>query len=218
MTQKLLDRELAGRLLSKKLEDYADSNSVVFGIPRGGVCVAAEISQALALPLEAIFCRRINHPADHHRSIGSVSTKDVCIHNCSHTIPQDYIAHQIALLRNAVGYEREYFYGGRTPAAVHYKTVILATDVLATSDSILACIRELKRQEPLKLIVAVPVVSAEAARIIRSEADDIVYLRIEPFIRSAKDYYIHFPDITDEKVKELLESGKKYSGSSYQFF
>jgi putative phosphoribosyl transferase len=211
MRQIILDRELSGRLLSKMLESHVDSNSVVFGIPTGGVCVAAEISEMFSLPLEVISCRPIKHPADPSLTIGSVSVKDVLIHDCSHSIPQDYIAHQIAMLRNVVCCEQNRYYGKRQPSPVRYKTVILVDDILETSDAVLACVHEIKKQQPLKLIVAAPVVSAEAARTLRGEVDQLMFLRMERSISSGKDYFIHFPEVTEEKVKRLLKSAQKFS-------
>lgn len=210
MRQKILDRELAGRLLGNKLESLVDSNSVVFGIPPGGACVAAEISEMFSLPLEVISCRQMKHPADPARAIGSVSVKDVLIHDCSHSIPQDYIAHQIAMLRNVVRFEQKRYYGDRQPGSVRYKTVILVDDILETSDAILACVHEIKKQQPLKLIIAAPVVSGEAARTLRSEVDHIIFLRMERSITSGKDYFIHFPEITEGKVEQLLRSARKF--------
>lgn len=216
MGQMILDRELAGRLLCNKLESHVDSNTVVFGIPPGGACVAAEISAMFSLPMEVIFCREIKHPADPARTIGSVSVKDVLIHDCSHSIPQDYIAHQIAMLRNVVRYEQNRYYGGRQPASVRYKTVIMVDDILESSDALLACVHEIKKQQPLKLIVAAPVVSVEAARTLRGEVDHIIFLRMEHTITSGKDYFIHLPEVTEEKVKQLLESTRKFSPAIFE--
>lgn len=210
MRQKFLDRELAGRLLCNKLESHIDSNSVVFAVPPGGACVGAEISETFSLPLEVISCRQIKHPGDPARSIGSVSMKDVLIQDCSHTIPQDYVAHQLAMLRHVVRYEHSRYYIGREPDSVRYKTVILVNDILGSGDAVLACVHEIKKQQPLKLIIAAPVISAEAARTLRSEVDRVIFLRMERFVNAGKDYFIHFPEITEEKVKQLLKSALKF--------
>lgn len=210
MRQRILDRELAGRLLSNKLESLIDANSIVLGIPPGGACVAAEVSEMFSIPLDVISCRPIKHPADAARTIGSVSVKDVLIHDCSHSIPQDYIAHQIAMLRSVVRYEQNRYYGERQPIDVRYKTVILVDDILETSDEVLACVHEIRKQQPLKLIIAAPVVSWEAARTLRDEVDHIIFLRMERTINPREEYFIHFPEITEEKVKQILKSARKF--------
>jgi predicted phosphoribosyltransferase len=208
MSALLQDREQAGRLLSQKLDSYRN-NAVVVGIPHGGVCVAFAIAEALSLSLEVLPCRRIKHPADSNKAIGSVSVSEAFIHDFSQCIPQDYIYHQIALLRNALQHEHHQYYRNRRPPSFLYKTVILVDDILEVSDTMLACLRDIKKQKPLKVIVAVPVVTAEAARIIRAEADEFVFLQMETSTRPAKDHFENFPRVDEREVRELLELSRK---------
>ena len=51
------DRADAGRELAALLEDRRGTDAVVFGIPRGGVVVAAEVARLLDLPLAAVLPR-----------------------------------------------------------------------------------------------------------------------------------------------------------------
>jgi putative phosphoribosyl transferase len=211
METQLQDREQAGVLLSKKLAMYNNTDAVVVGIPHGGVCVAAAIANMLSLKLEVIPCRKIKHPGDNRKNIGSIGVDEVFIHDCPYTIPQDYIAHQIALLRSAIAFENKNYYGKAKPGSFRNKVVILVDDVLWSSDTIMACLRGIKKQSPLKIIVAVPVVDAEAARVIRAEADDLYFLKMENTIGSPSDHFIHFPKIDESKVIELFKSSKKKS-------
>jgi putative phosphoribosyl transferase len=206
---RLQDRKEAGVLLSKKLAAYKDSDAVVVGIPHGGVCVASVIADTLSLTLEVMPCRQIKNPGDGKNNIGSVSVGDVFMHDCPYTIPQDYIFHQIVLLRNAVAFENKSYYGNGEPASLRFRTVILVDDVLKSSDTMMACLRGIKKQNPLKVIVAVPFISAEAARIISAEADDLVFLDLKHSIELASDYFIDFPKIDEVKVKELLLASRK---------
>jgi putative phosphoribosyl transferase len=208
---RLQDREEAGHLLSEKLSAYKNANAVVVGISRGGICVASVIADALFLPLDVILCREIKHPANNNKNIGAVSAAAVFLAESSQTIPQDYIYHQILLLRNAMAHESNVYHGVDNPASLQYKTVILVIDVLRSSETMMACMREIKRQMPLKLIVAVPLVTAEAARVVGAEADNILFLKMEPSIESPRDYFVDFPTITEEKVIELLRSSREKS-------
>lgn len=57
------DRRDAGRRLSERLLSYRGTpRTVVVGLPRGGVVVAAEIAEALGLPLESLTARGIGLP------------------------------------------------------------------------------------------------------------------------------------------------------------
>jgi putative phosphoribosyl transferase len=202
------DRESAGVLLANKLQEYKNTNAVVVGVPHGGVCVASAIARILSLPLEIMPCTNIKDPADKRKSIGSVSPREVMMHECSYDIPQDYIAHQIALLRSAVSYKQALYYKNTSPGSLKYKTVILVDDILQSSEMITVCLREIKREKPLKIIVAVPVVSAEAARVAAAESDGIEFLRIEATLDSGDHYFSDFKKIDDSRVNILLERSR----------
>ncbi len=212
MDSLLQDRAQAGKLLSNKLSNYKNGNAVVVGIPHGGVCVAYSVAEALSLPMEILPCRGIKHPADHKKVIGSVSVNEVLIHDVPQNIPQDYIYHQIELIRSALRYEHHQYYGSSYPSSFLYKTVIVVDDVLHSSDSILACVRGIRKQRPLKIVVAVPVVAAEAARTVQAEVDEFIFLQMESVINSGKDYYENFPNVDARQVKELLEQSRKTVG------
>ncbi|HEY0653025.1 MAG TPA: phosphoribosyltransferase family protein [Chryseosolibacter sp.] len=203
------NREEAGYQLSQALSEYRNTNSTVVGVPHGGVSVASVIAEALSLPLEVMPCRKIKHPADPKKSIGSVSESEVYVHDCSHTIPQDYVYHQIVLLRNGMSAERKKYYGPEKPQSLRYRTVILVDDILSTSDTILACLRDIRKQNPLKVVVAVPIVGAEAARVVSTEADDLKFIKMEPALASPHEYFAAYPRVNDEEVKALLHSCRK---------
>jgi predicted phosphoribosyltransferase len=205
------NREETGYLLSKALAEYKNSNAVVVGIPHGGVCVASVIADILSLPLEIMPCRKIKDPADSERTIGSVSVNDVFIHDNGHAIPQDYISHQIVILRNSISNELKRYYGSATRQSFQYLTVIVVDDILSSSDTVMACLRSIKKQSPLKIVVAVPIVAAEAARIVSAEADDFKFIKMEPTLHSPNKYFSEFSKIDETKVKTLFETSRKKS-------
>lgn len=135
------DRTQAGKLLGKKLEDYKDGIAVVIGVPHGGVCVAYALAEDLNLQLEIMPCRKMKHPADSAKNIGSVSIDEAFIHDCPHTIPQDYICHQVALLRSAIQAENKFYYGNRNPVSLLYKTVILGSSYSMVASMMFLCYR-----------------------------------------------------------------------------
>ena len=201
-------RKEAGLLLSRRLMEYRNSNSIVVGIPHGGVCVASAIAQALSLPLEVMPCRKIKDPGDSLHDIGSVSAHEVFVHDCARTIPQDYINHQIILLKNAIASESKKYYGETRTSSFFNRTVILVDDLVRSSDSMIACLREIGNAHPLKVVVAVPVISEQAMKAIRNEADDVIFLRIASSIQSAKDYFLQYPRIDAEAVSEILRASR----------
>lgn len=203
------DRREAGYLLSEKLARYKNTNAVVVGIPNSGVCVAATVAEALSLPLEVMPCREIKHPAIKGESIGAVSEHEVFIHEHSYSIPQHYIYHQVILLRAAIAFEKNEIYKDRQQGSFRNKTVILVDDMLRSYEMMLVCLRDIKKQGPLKIVIAVPVAGAKAARIVGTEADDIHFLKMATSIDLPFDHYRYFPRVDKPQIRDLLTSFKE---------
>jgi predicted phosphoribosyltransferase len=203
------NREEAGRLLSKKLQSYVSHNTVVVGIPSGGVCVAAAVAHDLSLPLEVCPCLAIKHPSRSNETVGSVSIDEVYLHNQAHDIPQSYFHHQLTMLRGLIQMDYQYYYGKSTPASFQYKTVILVDDVIESVDSIMACLRSIQKQRPVKIIIAIPFVRAEIARLLRTEADDIVFLQMKNSGFSGMDFFDNFPEVDRERVRLLMNQSRQ---------
>ena len=204
-----VNRESAGIMLAQNLKGLDHANAIVVGIPHGGVCVAAKVAERLHLPLEVIMCRKINDPSDKSKTIGSVSANDVILHDVARSIPQDYVYFQTIRLRNEIKYENDFYYGSEPTLDLEYKTVIIVDDILISADTLLGAIQEVRKRRALRVVVAVPFVQAEAARIIQSETDDLVFLRMQQHIHSPHEYYKEFPEVEEWTVRKLLEGSKK---------
>ncbi|HEX8040690.1 MAG TPA: phosphoribosyltransferase family protein [Chryseosolibacter sp.] len=204
MKTRLENREQAGLMLSHKLKSYRRTDTVILGIPHGGVLVAAVIASELEVPLQILPCRRIKHPADETRCLGCVCPDEVFTPDLTYGIPQSYISHQVALHRAALRSDHDFYNGDTQATALRGKTVILVDDILKSGESVIACLRSIQKQKPLKVVLAIPVVSVEAAYVVGAMAE-LVFLRMEPAIRSGKDHYVDFPDIDDNRVKQLFE-------------
>lgn len=209
-------REEAGRQLTQKLESYRGSDAVVVGIPYGGVVVAATLAEELGLPLDVVLCRKIQHPGNHKKTIGSVAASEVFVQDCSRTIPQDYIYHQVILLRNAIRYERDLYRSGRPRKSLRGRTVIVVDEMLRSCDSIVACLLEITAQQPRNVIVAAPVVTAEAANSVRRQVDDLIFLRRVAPNGPVSDYFTEFPDVDRESVKALLAAADTRMGTGHE--
>jgi putative phosphoribosyl transferase len=198
------DRIEAGHLLSQRLKGFDKSNTVVVGIPNGGVKVAAAIASELSLPLEVLPCRKIKHPADSSRSIGAVSMEEAFVHANSHNIPQDYIYHQLVMLRHSMSNELSFYYGTSAPRSLKGKIVVLADDIMKSGDSMMVSIRNIRRQEPARIIAAVPIVTELAMRSLRDEVDEFLFLRTGYGLHTGHDVYEEFPRVHSDEVKDIL--------------
>src|SRR5580704_12619412 len=68
------DRRHAGELLAGLLGAYQGrAATVVLGLPRGGVVVAAALARALALPLDVFVVRKLGAPSQPELAVGAVA-------------------------------------------------------------------------------------------------------------------------------------------------
>ncbi|MBL7859336.1 MAG: hypothetical protein JNM57_16710 [Cyclobacteriaceae bacterium] len=201
----LHDRIHAAHLLGERLMAFRNTDAVVLGIPRGGVPVGYHLAKMLNLPFDIILCKKITHPGCAEKSIGSVSLDDVFISSEScRDVPQDYVGHQITLIRHSLAAQHNFYKGSTASLEVSHKTVILTDDVLTTADTMLAAVKSIRKKMPASIIVAVPVTTAEASVSLAQETDDFIFLMMESLGSPIGHGYENYPDITEDEVKELI--------------
>ncbi|HWG46430.1 MAG TPA: phosphoribosyltransferase [Gemmataceae bacterium] len=203
------DRTEAGRQLAAKLTAYTDRPDVsVLALPRGGIPVGYEVARALHAPLDVFLVRKLGLPGHEELAMGAIASGGTRVLNeevvSKLNIPEEVIAavaadEQQELIRR----ERDYR-GDRPTPDVHGRTIILVDDGLATGSTMRAAVAALRRQQPARIVVAVPVGSHETCAELEMEADEIVCARMpEPF-HAVGLWYDDFTQTTDEEVRELL--------------
>src|SRR5512136_400997 len=76
------NREDSGRQLAGLLRGYERApDTVVLGLPRGGVVVAAEVARALALPLDVIVAAKVGAPGNPEFAAGAVAPDGIVTPN-----------------------------------------------------------------------------------------------------------------------------------------
>jgi putative phosphoribosyl transferase len=99
--------------------------------------------------------------------------------------------------------------GNRPPPDVRARTVILVDDGLATGSTMRAAAAALRKQQPTRIVVAVPVSAAETCDEFRMEVDEIVCAAMpEPF-QGVGLWYEAFSQTTDQEVRDLLEKSAR---------
>lgn len=203
------DRFDAGQRLAEKLRRYADRPDVlVLALPRGGVPVAFEVADALGAPLDLFLVRKLGVPGRGELAMGAIATGGIRVVNPDVVGPlaiPDEIIDAVAAEEQRELERRERAYrGDRPPPDVQGRTVILVDDGLATGSTMRAALAALRRQQPARVVVAVPVGAAEACTELEGLADEVVCVRTpEPF-RAVGLWYDDFSQTTDEEVHDLL--------------
>lgn len=203
----LQSREQAGRMLAEKLYVYKCSRSIVMAVPQGGVPVGFHLAKTLHLPFEIIFSKRIRHPAHSDISIGAVCMDEVVLQDSTQFIPQNYVSHQINLLKHQLQEDYHRYYGNEGTKNLSGKTVIIVDDVLRETDELEACIRTVLKQEPEQIIIAAAVVSGRAVYSLAESGHRVHYLFMDFLAHSKPDTY--FPKLSEEETHAMLEAGSQ---------
>lgn len=201
------DRSEAGRLLGERLRDEHLVDPVVLGLARGGVVVAAEVAAALGAPLDVLVARKLGVPWQPELAFGAVAPGIVALRD-------DVVA--VAHLRRAdidAAATRESakladladrYRGDVAAVPVRGRTAVIVDDGLATGATATAAARSVRRDEPKRVVVAVPVCAAPTANELRTEVDAVVCLGELADFHAVGMYYDDFAPVGDDRVRELL--------------
>ncbi len=208
------NREDAGWQLARELAHYVGRQDViVLGIPRGGVEVAFPVAQALGVPLDVFLSRKLGVPGQEELAFGAVTADGTRYLNdriVSSTGLEDGEIERITAKVLKVLRERESEYRrGRGPLDLAGKTAILVDDGIATGASMEAAVRMVKKMQPARVVVAIPVAPMGACPRLRHEADEVVCLREEPEFFAVGQFYRDFSQVSDEEVIDLMKKAEE---------
>lgn len=203
------DRRDAGRKLARALQPVVSGDPIVVALPRGGLPLAKEVSIALSAPLEILAVRKLGAPRNPEYGIGAIvedgsrliDMEAVRILGVAVGDLEAIVSREKAELSRRVGLYRR----GRTALDLKGKTVVVVDDGVATGITDTAALRALRRQEPRKLILAVPVCAPDSALRLRAEADELVSLLMPPLLLAVGQWYRDFSQISDQDVVSILD-------------
>jgi putative phosphoribosyl transferase len=208
------DRIEAGKRLAEHLKDYANRQDVlVLALPRGGVPVAFEVANALNAPLDIFLVRKLGVPGQEELAMGAIATGGVRVLNEDVVgyldIPAEVIDAVAADEERELERRERLYRDNRPPPDVRARTVILVDDGLATGSTMRAAAAALLKQQPARIVVAVPVSAAETCDEFRMEVDEIICAAMpEPFLGVGL-WYEDFSQTTDQEVRDLLEQSAR---------
>ena len=203
------DRTAAGAYLAEALGEYRDRDAVVLAIPSGGIPLGIAISSYLGIPFDMLIVRKINIPGNTEAGFGAVTLGGDVILNepmvASLGLSKDEIEELAGQVMEELKSRDQIFRQGRPLPDLKGRTVIIVDDGLASGFTMLAAVRMVRRQEPAKVVVAVPTASIDTVRRVAQEVDEIVCpnLRTGPYFAVA-DAYQNWYDLTKEEVMEIL--------------
>ncbi|MGE0030606.1 MAG: phosphoribosyltransferase [Steroidobacteraceae bacterium] len=206
------DRMAAGRVLAALLDEYANrDDTIVLGLPRGGVPVAREIALALRAPLDVLVVRKLGIPWQPEFAAGAIAPGGVLVlnHEAEAEIPglNRLLEPVVAQERRELARREASYRRGRQALDVAGRTVILVDDGIATGATIEAAAVALRAMHARSIVIAVPVAPPGAIRRLARHADRIVCPEQPADFMAVGQYYDDFPQLTDAEVVRLLVPG-----------
>ncbi len=203
--------------MAGRLSDYAGrGDMLVLALPRGGVPVAFEVARALEAPLDVFLVRKLGVPGREELAMGAIAAAGVRLLNDEVVrrlrIPARVIDRVAAVERAELERREREYRDGRPPPEVAGRTVILVDDGLATGASMRAAVVALRRRDPARIVVAVPIASPATCREFRDLVDQVVCAQTpEPF-HAVGHWYVDFSQTNDDEVRELLALAARGGG------
>lgn len=202
------DRQEAGEQLAAKLTSYSGKQALLLAVPRGGVSVAEPLRGALGAELDLIITRKIGAPAQSELAIGAVSSDGFIMRNeklvARLGVTEEYINH--AALREEEEIKRRLvlYRGDRPLPVIDERIVIVIDDGVATGYTILAALRSVRRHNPARLVLALPVGPPDTLALLREEVDELVCLDAPADFRAVGQFYLDFSQVSDHEVRTIM--------------
>jgi putative phosphoribosyl transferase len=209
------DREQAGRLLGAELTRLGfGEDAIVLALPRGGVPVGLAVANSLRVPLDVVVVRKLGVPWQPELAMGAIAGKTT-------RILDEELIREIGISRleidavearerPEVERQENLYRAGRPALDIKERSVVLVDDGLATGSTMALAARVVRGSEPKRLIIAVPVGSAQACSRLSLEADSCVCLAKPKPFESVGHWYVHFQQLSDRDVQSLLASPRPF--------
>ena len=200
------DRIEAANLLANKLETYKKKDAIILAIPRGGVPMGYIIAEQLHLPLEVVLSKKIGHPFHKEFAIGAVTQKSQVLSEAAKEVSKSYIEEETKKIRSLLNKRYEDYYGNKKPLELKNKILIIVDDGIATGNTIISTIEMLHKEQPKKIVVAIPVSSQSALQKLKNTpfVDEVICLSTPVNFRAVGQFYQNFDQVNDTEVKTFL--------------
>lgn len=207
------DRQDAGEKLAWELAGYRGPLTVVVGLPRGGVPVAAEVARALEAPLDVLLVRKLGHPAQPELAVGALAQGGFLVWNedvlRSAGLARVQLGEVVERERRELARRAAAYRGDRPPLDLAGKTVLIVDDGLATGATMRAAVAAARGLGAASVVVAVPVAAPDTLAQLTAEADEVVCVAEPQGFQSVGQWYARFGQTTDDEVRALLAAGRQ---------
>jgi putative phosphoribosyl transferase len=220
---KFRDRAAAGEILAahlskyRKKDDRKDINTdiTIMGIPRGGVIVADAVAKKLAIhDLDVVIPRKLRAPDNSENAIGAVM-QDGSVYLVKESVESMNVSNQylemekLEQLKEIDRRMRQYRPETTKEYKIKGRTVFLVDDGAVTGATVIAASTWIRKHNPKRLIIALPVVPSQLKVALRKQADGLENILSPSNFRSVEQFYQNFDALSDYEIIKLLEQYRR---------
>jgi putative phosphoribosyl transferase len=204
------NRTEAGRLLARRLDMYRGLHPLVLAIPRGAVPMGKIVADALEGELDVVLVRKLRAPDNPELAIGSIDeTGAVYLDPDTRDLwDEPYLEAEKKTQSATLRERRQQYEPAGAPIDAAGRIAIVLDDGIATGSTMVAALRAVRARHPAKLVAATGVASAEAIRLIRHEADEVVCLETPAILYAIGYHFRDFAQVSDEEVVATLREAR----------
>ena len=198
--------------LLRLLHDRADraADTVVLGLPRGGVPVAAQVARALGAPLDVIMVRKLGVPFQPELGMGAIGEDGVRVLNpkvlqATGVTPEELAAVQGRETAELERRARRYRHG-RDRADLRGRTAIVVDEGLATGPTAHTACQVARAHGAARVVLAVPVAPRGWTDRLAGAADEFVCVSTPFGFQAIGQWYRDFTQTTDQEVIDCLDA------------
>lgn len=208
------DRAHAAAVLAEMLAGYHAGAAIVFGIPAGGIPVAAGVARALALPLEVAVVSKLTLPWNREAGYGALAFDGTLRLNDALVARAGLSAAQIddgvRATRARIERRLQRLRGARPFPELAGRTALVVDDGLASGFTLLTAVAALRRQGATDIVVAVPTAHAESAHTVLAEVEALYCANLrEGLAYAVADAYREWSDVEEDAAAALLGAARE---------
>lgn len=205
------DRNHAGNILANLMLNYKDSDTIVFGIPAGGVPVAVPIASNLNLNLDVAVVSKITLPWNTEAGYGAVAF-DGTVKLNHEVLSQIALTNEqinLGIEKANIKVERRFkeFRINKPFPDTRNKTVILVDDGIASGFTMLVAVEALKKTRAGKIVIAIPTAHLQSLEMVAPKVGMIYCANVRSgWGFAVADAYENWYDVSEEEVIEILNT------------